>query len=83
MPVMTRTRNSAKQEFSTVGSSDTLIRSSVADEEDHDAFRPRLHLAHRNLCAAAIFLRAAGDIVLLRVVMETTFGPLPFAQRAR
>jgi len=45
--------------------------------------RLALHFAHRAFCAAAMRLRAAGDIVLLRVVMDTTFGPFTFAQRAR
>jgi len=41
------------------------------------------HFAHRAFWAAAIFLRAAGDIVRpLRAVIETTL-PLAFAQRAR
>jgi hypothetical protein len=42
-----------------------------------------LHFAHRAFCAAAIFLRAAGDIVLLRATIETTFRPLTFAHHAR
>jgi hypothetical protein len=33
--------------------------------------------------ATATFLRFAGDIVLLRAVIETTFFPLSFAHRAR
>jgi len=41
------------------------------------------HFAQRAFCAAAIFLRAAGDIVLLRAVIETTFFPLSFAHLAR
>src|SRR6266478_1186028 len=44
------------------------------------AFR---HFAHRAFCAAAILLRAAGDIALLRAVIEATFGPLTFAHLAR
>ena len=41
------------------------------------------HFAHRAFWAAAIFLRAAGDIVRpLRAVIETTL-PFAFAQRAR
>ena len=46
-------------------------------------FRLALHFAHRAFCAAAILLRAAADIFLLRAVMDTTFGPLTFAQGAR
>ena len=45
--------------------------------------RLALHFAHRAFCAAAILLRAEADIVLLRVVIETTFRPFTFAHLAR
>jgi hypothetical protein len=41
------------------------------------------HRAYLALCAAAIFLRAAGDILRLWAEMETTLFPLTLAQRAR
>jgi len=57
---------------------------SVADEEDHAALRSFFDFAHLARCAAAIFLRAAGDIVrALRAAISTIFCPLTFAQRAR
>jgi hypothetical protein len=42
-----------------------------------------LHFAQRAFCAAAILLRAPGDIVRLCAVIETTLRPLTFAHRAR
>ena len=42
-----------------------------------------LHLAHLAFCAAAIRLRAAGDIERRRLAIDTTFCPLALAQRAR
>src|SRR6266850_2392947 len=50
----------------------------------HADFCVFLHFAHRAFWAAAIRLRAAGDIVCpLRLAIDTTFCPLTFAQRAR
>jgi len=42
-----------------------------------------LHLAHLAFCAAAIRLRAAGDIELRGLAIDTIFRPLALAQRAR
>ena len=57
-----------------VGTARTAGRVTVLDN---------LHFAQRAFCAAAMRLRAAGDIVFLAALITTTFRPLVFAQRAR
>ena len=54
-----------------------------SEHEAYPAFRAFRHLAQRAFCDATMRFRAAGDIVRLRVVIETTFRPFAFAHLAR